>query len=153
MLLSDAAAIHLFFYTLYRKPKYGLWTRQLTCYINLTAPSIIRKIYDLSRSTFLTTPNIAVHRLEHRLLLPELKLRLNDVPQALFYFILTFLTNIETVLLQVPITDYRPPEGVLYTAVEAIKNRSRDKHHTTPFQHIRTLILQDDPASPSVIGG
>ncbi len=55
------AAIVLFFRTLYCRPECSLLTRYFAYYITLTAPSVIRKFYDLFYSapgaSDLTTPH------------------------------------------------------------------------------------------------
>jgi hypothetical protein len=69
----------------------------------------------------------------------------DHVPQAIFCFILMFLLKVETVLLQVPVSDDQPEYEVLCDQIAGVQTLFRDEPEATPFQKIHTLLLQGDP--------
>ncbi|KAK4123031.1 hypothetical protein N657DRAFT_690711 [Parathielavia appendiculata] len=154
----DEKALLLFFRTLCRKPDYGLWTRYLSCHITLSDLAVIREIRELLPS-YLDTFEVAqgdgvlIHAVHHFLLmlrchLPQMVLSEGDfdaVPQGLVCFILMFLIKVETVLLQVPVSDDQPEYDALCFQIEGVMNLFRDEPQATPFQNIHTLLLQGDP--------
>jgi hypothetical protein len=156
--LWDETAMLLFFRTLCNKPHYGLWTRYLSCHITLTCTRVIREVRELlpiyldtfrpapGNGVLITAARHFLHML--RQFLPHMVVSEGDfdhVPQALLCFNLMFLTKVETVLLQVPITDDQAEYEVLCVQIEGIKDLFRGEPHAAPFQHIHTLLLQGDP--------
>ncbi|KAK4039596.1 hypothetical protein C8A01DRAFT_36379 [Parachaetomium inaequale] len=136
-------AMVLFFRTLCCWPNHGNWTRYYACHITLTTPSVVQEFCDLLRLP-LSAP-AAVHTL-----LDMLLRSLQDpaaAPQVLLASILTSLTKVETVLLQVPVAKDQQEYDVLCDQIGAIKDRFCGGPHGAPFQHIRTLLLQGDPDS------
>ncbi|KAK4155752.1 hypothetical protein C8A00DRAFT_41678 [Chaetomidium leptoderma] len=155
----DETAMLLFFRTLYNKPDYGLWTRYLSCHMTLTCSSVIRNIRELLPKhihTFGWPPSgsgalgeASRHFLSMLLTyLPQMVISEGDfdhVPQSLIYFILMYLTKVETVLLQVPISDDQEEYHMLSAQMGHVKNLFRDDPLNAPFQHLHTLLLQGDP--------
>ncbi|KAK4096446.1 hypothetical protein N658DRAFT_501589 [Parathielavia hyrcaniae] len=154
----DEKTLLLFFRTLCGKPDYGLWTRYLSCHITLTDLAVMREIRELLPS-YLDTFELAqgdgilTHAVQHFLLmlrqyLPQMVLSegdFDDVPQGLVCFILMFLIKVETVLLQVPVSDDQPEYEAFCVQIAGVKNLYRDEPQATPFQNIHTLLLQGDP--------
>jgi hypothetical protein len=157
--LWDETAMLLFFRTLCARAQYGLWTRYVACHVTLTAPAVIRELRDLFPrylSTFHPGPDpgvlmTAARHFLHMLsrLVPSHQSfsegELDNVPQALLCFILMFLTKVETVLLQLPITDDQPEYGVLCAQIDGIRDLFSEEPDDAPFQNIHTLLLQGDP--------
>ncbi|AEO58233.1 hypothetical protein MYCTH_2305427 [Thermothelomyces thermophilus ATCC 42464] len=156
--ILDEAAMLLFFRTLCSKPHYGLWTRYVSCHLTLTENSVIREVRELLPKylpTFAPAPETGalITAARHFLQMmnqffPSMVLSEGDfdhVPQALLCFILMFLAKVETVLLQVPISDDQPEYDVLCAQIEGVQDLFRDEPEAIPFQNIRTLLLQGDP--------
>lgn len=154
----DETGMLLFFRTLLEKPHYGLWTRYFACHITLTCTRVIREIRELLPTcldTFRPDPGsgILITAARHFLYMlrqfsPHMVVREGDfdhVPQALLCFNLMFLAKVETVLLQVPITDDQAEYEVLCTQIQGVKDLFHDDPAAAPFQHIHTLLLQGDP--------
>jgi hypothetical protein len=156
----DETAMVLFLRTLCDKPHYGLFSRYLSCHITLTCGNVVREVRNILPTyldTFSPAPGTGVlitaarHFLRMlRQFLPHIHMTVVDgdfdhVPQALLCFILMFLRRVETVLLQVPISDDQQEYHVLCLQIEGIKDLFRDEPHDEPFQHIHTLLLQGDP--------
>jgi hypothetical protein len=156
--LWDETAMILFFRTLCSKPHYGLFTRYVSCHITLTCINVVREVRELlpkALPTFTPAPGdgvlvTAAGHFLHMLssFLPQMVASEGDfdhVPQALFCFVLMFLSKVETVLLQIPISDDQPEYSVLCGQIEGIKDLFRSEPDAAPLQTIRTLLLQGDP--------
>ncbi|EAQ91565.1 hypothetical protein CHGG_03500 [Chaetomium globosum CBS 148.51] len=156
--LWDETAMLFFFRTLCSKPHYGLSTRYVSCHITLTCINVVREVRELLPKylpTFTPAPGdgVLVTATRHFLqmlssFLPQMVASEGDfdhVPQALFCFVLMFLSKVETVLLQIPISDDQPEYAVLCGQIEGIKDLFRDEPDAAPLQTIRTLLLQGDP--------
>ncbi|KAK3295348.1 uncharacterized protein B0H64DRAFT_395073 [Chaetomium fimeti] len=154
----DETAMLLFFRTLCSKPHYGLFPRYVSCHITLTCNNVIREVRELLPKylpTFAPAPGsgilvTATRQFLHMLrsFLPQMVASVGDfdhVPQALFCFILMFLSKVETALLQIPISDDQPEYAVLCGQIEGIKDLFRTEPDAAPLQMIRTLLLQGDP--------
>ncbi|SPQ22998.1 714e42be-b691-4a69-a2d7-56a34fbf0027 [Thermothielavioides terrestris] len=148
----------LFLRTLYNKPHYGLWTRYLSCHITLTRESVIREFRQLLTlhlpgfepapvtSVLTSAARDFIHMLGQ--FLPHMVVSegdLDHVPQALLCFILMYLTKLETLLLQVPISDDHQEYDVFCSQVAQIKALFDSEPYAAPFQNIHTLLLQGDP--------
>ncbi|KAK4238980.1 hypothetical protein C8A03DRAFT_43350 [Achaetomium macrosporum] len=156
--ILDERALVLLLRTLYNKPEYGLWTRYLSCHFTLSRESVIRETRQLLvtyLSTFKPAPvegtTTTVTRDFLQLLggyLPQMSVSegdLDHVPQALLCFILMHVTRLETLLLQVPISDDHQEYDVLCSQVGEIAPLFESDPTAAPFQHIHTLLLQGDP--------
>ncbi|KAK4244589.1 hypothetical protein C7999DRAFT_43778 [Corynascus novoguineensis] len=156
--ILDETALLLFFRTLCTNPHYGRWSRYLSCHLTLSSNSVIREVRELlpkylptitpapGTGALLTATRHFLQMLSQ--LFPKMVLSEGDfdhVPQALLCFTLMFLDKVETVLLQVPISDDQPEYDVLCAQIEGVKDLFRKEPQTVPFQSIRTLMLQGDP--------
>lgn len=162
-LLSEES-MFLFFRTLTDRPHYGPWTRYLSVHLTLTSLSVIREtrravgrllrtFHPASTPPILMDPiRVALEIME--VSLPELSTYegdFDDVPQVIVSFILMFLTRLDTLLLQVPVSDDDPEYDALFIKMGAARDHFRQFGDTpehaalTPFQQIHTLLLQGDP--------
>ena len=164
--LWDSPAMLLFFRTLCDKPHYGLWTRYLACHLTLTDTRVVREIRELLPAYLDTfrparSPGVLTMAARHflQMLRPFVPHAVNfegdfdRVPQALLCFILMFLIKVETLLIQLPITDDQKEYDVLCGQIQGIKELFREEPLAAPFQHIHTLLLQGDPDLLSQIEG
>ncbi|KAL2123507.1 hypothetical protein VTJ04DRAFT_3962 [Mycothermus thermophilus] len=154
----NETALLLFLRTLTDKPQYGLWTRYFSCHITLTELTVIREVRELL-PRYLPTfrpargNGVLITAARHFLqmlgaLLPGMVAADGDfdhIPQALVCFILMFLSKVETVMLQVPISDDQPEYQVLCDQIEGLKDLFRNDPDSIPLQHVHTLQLQGDP--------
>jgi hypothetical protein len=153
----DERAMLLFLRTLYAKPSYGLWTRYLSCHITLTDENVIRETRQLLLThlpSFQPAPETGVlttaardfiHMLGH--FLPHMVISegdLNHVPQAILCFTLMYLTKLETLLLQIPISDDHEEYYVFCSQMKGVQALFESEPESAPFQHIHTLLLQGD---------
>ncbi|KAL1839398.1 hypothetical protein VTJ49DRAFT_1529 [Mycothermus thermophilus] len=163
--LWDETAVLLFLRTLTDKPEYGPWTRYLSCHLTLSELSVIRNIRQLLPrylDTFRPAPGGGVlitaarHFLQMlRAFLPQMVATEGDfdhVPQALICFIMMFVTKVETILLQVPISDDQQEYEVLCEQIKGLKELFSREPEAIPLQHVHTLMLQGDPELLAEIG-
>ncbi|KAL2156640.1 hypothetical protein VTH82DRAFT_1385 [Thermothelomyces myriococcoides] len=156
--ILDEVALILFFRTLCNKPHYGLWTRYVSCHLTLTENSVIREVRELLPKylpTFDPVPGTGVQTRLARNYLETLNESFpckpfcwgdfDHVPQALLCHILLFLIKVETVLLQVPISDDQPEYDVFCRQIKDVLDLFHDEPEATPFRNIHTLLLQGDP--------
>jgi hypothetical protein len=156
--LWDETAMLLFFRTLCSNPEYGPCARYFSCHITLTCGTVVREVRELlpkymgtftaarGSTVLITAARHFIYMLNG--FLPKLvgsEGDFNHVPQALLCFILMYLPKVETVLLQVPISDDQHEYDILCHQIENVKDLFRDEPASAPFQSIRTLLLQGDP--------
>ncbi|KAK4033667.1 hypothetical protein C8A01DRAFT_19419 [Parachaetomium inaequale] len=156
--LWDETAMLLFFRTLCSNPEYGPCTRYFSCHITLTCGTVVREVRELlpkylgtftaarGSAVLITAARHFIYMLNG--FLPKMVASegdFNHVPQALLCFILMYLAKVETVLLQVPISDDQHEYDTLCHQIENVKDLFRDEPESVPFQSIRTLLLQGDP--------
>ncbi|KAL2127468.1 hypothetical protein VTI74DRAFT_10685 [Chaetomium olivicolor] len=154
----DETGLLLFFRTLCNKPENGAWTRYLSCHITLTRLTVIREVRRVLGAyldTFKPAPEVDVLtaatanfvKMLARFL-PHMVVSEGDfdhVPQALLCFILMSLPKLETLLMEVPISDEHPEYDVLCHQIAGMKDLFSRQPESAPFQNIRTLLLQGDP--------
>ncbi|KAL2270542.1 hypothetical protein VTJ83DRAFT_2726 [Remersonia thermophila] len=153
--LWDEASVLLFLRTLTDKPEYGPWTRYLSCHLTLSELLVIRSFRDLLPrylDTFRATLGggvlaTAALKFIHvlRAAIPSMVATEGDfdhVPQMLLSFILMLVAKVETILLQVPISDDQQEYEVLCTQLRCLNLLDLE---ALPLQHVHTLMLQGDP--------
>ncbi|KAJ4303933.1 hypothetical protein N0V88_001533 [Collariella sp. IMI 366227] len=154
----DETGLLLLFRTLCNKPQRGTWTRYLSCHITLTRLTTIRDVrqdLDTYLNTFDPAPEsdtltAAAGNFVRMLarFLPHMIPREGDfdhVPQALLCFILMALPKLETLLMQVPISDEHKEYDVFCHQIKGIRELFSRELQSAPFQNIHTLLLQGDP--------
>lgn len=175
--ILDEEGMLLFLRTLTDRQDFGHSTRYLSCHLTLTRDSVVREIRrsfgKLLRTFNPHSPGLAVGSPIGRALeimvvaLPVLSTQAGDfdgVPQVLMFFILTYLKNLETLMLQVPICDDHPEYRVLFEKFfqawdaweakldarqaarqDADLDEDMDEESRPPLQNVETLLLQGDP--------
>ncbi|KAK0717671.1 hypothetical protein B0T26DRAFT_645418 [Lasiosphaeria miniovina] len=159
--ILDEDAVVLLFRTLVETPSYGTWARFLSCHLTLTSEPVIREarraISRLLRSCKPATELAAiVDRIGNLLslidmILPNLNASASvchDDLQRMLFLILMLLPRLETLFLQLPISDKEPCYATL---LNDLKRFSKSCVHTckdpdlVPLHKVGTLLLQGDP--------
>lgn len=157
----DEKSMLFFFRTLCNKPSYGTWTRYFSCHLTLTSSTVIREFRDLiprHLATFSAAESTEPVVLAVRRLLLLLESSIPDLvagrggerlPQTFLCFILAFLSKVETVLIQVPVSDDQEEYNILCEQIAGITHfhamAPESVSSPPPFHSIRTLALQGDP--------
>jgi hypothetical protein len=167
--LLDEDGMMLLFRSLTERPALGGFTRFLSCHLTLTQENVIREMRrTIGRTIKSFRPNLTELGKEYphvakalRLLIETLPLLstnngdFDDVPQMVLFYIMSFMSKLETLMLQVPITDDDPEYVALFDRVNPsrlLRMRTGVREggpapgaDNPPWRHIHTLLLQGDP--------
>ncbi|KAH6624103.1 hypothetical protein B0J18DRAFT_444368 [Chaetomium sp. MPI-SDFR-AT-0129] len=157
----DEKSMLLFFRTLCNNPSYGTWTRYFSCHLTLTSNAVIREFRDLIPrylTTFSAAEGVEPMVMATGRLLVLLHGSVRDLvagrggerlPQIFLTFILAYLSKVETVLIQVPVSDDQEEYQVLCEQIAGISHYDamapESESSPRPFHSIRTLAIQGDP--------
>ncbi|KAK3369451.1 hypothetical protein B0T24DRAFT_632627 [Lasiosphaeria ovina] len=159
--ILDEDAMVLLFRTLAETPPYGTWTRFLSCHLTLTSEPVIRETRRaISRLLRIckpaTEPAAIMGPIKSSLrristMLPHLNASpgfFDGIPQDMLFLILMFLPRLETLFLQLPISDNEPDYGTLLHELERFYKlgvHTFEDPDLVPLHKIGTLLLQGDP--------
>lgn len=151
--ILDEEGMLLLFRTLTENPALGQSARYLSCHLTLTRLGVVRELKKaINRLANTFRPDLTmlglkypeVRRAVEALLvsLPSLSTQngdFDDIPQMLLFYITTFLTRLDTLMLQTPICD----DHAEYTAL--FERFMNPPSFGRPLHQIKTLLLQGDP--------
>ncbi|KAK5659747.1 hypothetical protein OQA88_958 [Cercophora sp. LCS_1] len=161
MAITDEECMFLLLRTLTDDPSHGQWTRFLSVHVTLTRESVVREMRravgrHLRSFRPAREPRVIMDLINRALdvmtvTLPAINTSAGDfdeVPQVIMAFILMFLVNLDTLLLQVPICDEHNDYTALFYKLRNVSghfNKPDTDQSLAPLRKIHTLLLQGDP--------
>lgn len=161
MAITDEECMFLLLRTLTDNPRHGRWTRFLSVHVTLTRDTVIRETRRaVGRHIRSFRPSHEPHLIMDMInraldvmavTLPAISTSAGDfdeVPQVILAYILVFLVNLDTLLLQVPICDEHEDYLALFFKLRSITNTFKSPHTNqalAPLRQVHTLLLQGDP--------
>jgi hypothetical protein len=155
-LIDTADLVHLL-RTLIRHRDYCALTKSLAVPLTLTDPAIYNVVWkaggeivtDLEKDPLPTNPESAVKMMYEKRNTPTNSRFRSQVPQAIMFVFLTLMPNLETLLLQLPLTAFGYDRHLDYTflmeSTSLYKVKTQDGTSSgPPLGRLRTLHLQMD---------
>lgn len=150
--IVDEEGMLLLFRTLTERPDMGRSVRYFSCHLTLTRLEVVREMRKaMIRRLKTFQPDAAMLTHSYPDMFGALRALLSawpflhtsagdlqDVPQILLFYVVSLMTKLETLMLQVPICDDHHEYSALFERLA--------KPEGPPFlRHVQTLLLQGDP--------